>query len=187
MTPASLGGAKVTGIPIETAPAGTTGWTTQVVAIAGHANATALPNPLYPQVNGYSVVAGDCTLEGDGVPAGSLLAAAGGTAATTVPLGLLSLQLVNSSGAPVSGASITLTSTTCGSAYADAYNMPITDAYGLTTTSVPYGSYSYTVTGGGQSTAHTTVNLTVGVSSVVESVGGAATTYYLPTPIQVPA
>ena len=64
-------------------------------------------------------------------PAGSLNALPGGTGLTTVPLGLLPLQLVNASGAPVSGASITLTSTTCGSAYADAYNMPVTDGYGL--------------------------------------------------------
>ena len=186
VTPSSLPGAKVSGIPIETAPAGTTSWTTQVAA--GHGTVTVLPNVLYPQPGGYSVVAGDCAGEGNAAPAGTLTALPGGTGTTTVPLGLISLQLLGATGAPVSGASITLTSTTCGSGYADAYNMPVTDGYGQSVISVPYGSYSYTVTQGGSSTAHTTITLTVGPSAVVETVsGGATTTAYLPQIIQVPA
>jgi len=185
VTPASFPGGKVAGIPIETAPAGTSGWTTQVPA--GHAPVTVLPNVLYPQLGGYSVAAGDCAGEGTGQPTGSLSAIPGGTGSTTIPLGLLPLQLVNSSGTPVSGASVTITSTTCGSAFADAYNMPVTDGYGLSVISVPYGSYSYTVTIGGSSTAHTTVNLVVGPSSVVESISGNPTTYYLPNPVPVAA
>jgi hypothetical protein len=187
VTPASFPGGKVTGIPIETAPEGTTSWTTQVAAATGRTNATILPNVLYPQPSGYTVVAGDCPNEGNGAPSGSLLAPAGGTATTTVPLGLISLQLVNASGAPVSGASITLTSTTCGSGFADAYNLPVTDGYGQSVISVPYGSYSYTVTIGGSATAHTSVNLAVGPSTVVETVSGTPTTYYLPTPVPVAA
>jgi len=185
VTPASLPGAKVSGIPIETAPATTSSWTTQVAA--GHGTVTVLPNVLYPQPGGYSVAAGDCNDEGNAALAGTLTAAPGGTGSATIPLGLLSLQLVNTSGAPVSGASITLTSTTCGSAYADAYNMPVTDGYGQSAISVPFGSYSYSVTQNGSSTAHTTVNLTVGSSAVVESVNGASTTTYLPQTVQVSA
>ena len=146
-----------------------------------------LPNVLYPTLGGYSVAAGDCVNEGNGAPGGTLNALPGGTGSTTVPLGLLALQLVNASGAPVSGASITITSTTCGSAYADAYNMPVTDGYGLSVISVPYGYYSYTVTIGGSSTAHTTVNLQVASSSVIESISGIPTTYYLPNPVPVSA
>jgi hypothetical protein len=167
--------------------AGTTSWSPQVAAVFGHTDATSLPNVLYPQTSGYSAAAGDCTLEGNNEPTGSFVAPPGGTTSTTIPLGLLALQLVNSSGAPVSGASVTLTSTTCGASYADAYDMPVTDGYGLSVISVPYGTYSYTVTIGGSSTAHTTINLNVGSSSVVESVGGNSTTYYLPSPVQVPA
>jgi hypothetical protein len=185
VSPTSLGGSKVSGIPIETSVSGTTSWITQVAK--GSTNATSLPNPLYPQPSGYAAAAGDCNAEGNNEPTGSFVAPPGGTTSTTIPLGLLALQLVNASGAPVSGASITLTSTTCGPSYADAYNMPVTDGYGLSIISVPYGSYSYTVTIGTSSTAHTTINLAVGSSSVVDSVNGSPTTYYLPTPVQVPA
>ncbi len=190
VTPASFPGGKVSGIPIETAPAGTTSWTPQVNW--GSSNVTQLPYVLYPQPSGYTVVAADCPTEGPGepagnLPAGTLVAAAGGTGTTTLPLGLLPLQLVNSSGAPVSGASIILTSTTnCGSGY-DYYDLPTTDGYGQSVISVPYGTYSYTVTIGGTSIAHTTATLSVGPSSVVETVNGSPTTYYLPTPVPVPA
>jgi Tfp pilus assembly protein PilV len=185
VTPSSFPGAKVSGIPIETAPAGTSSWTPQLAA--GHGSVSVLPKALYPQAGGYSVVAGDCNLEGKDVPTGSLVAVPGGTGTATVPLGLLALQLVNNSGAPVSGATLTLTSTTCGTAYADAYTMPVTDGYGLSVTSVPYGSYSYTVTVNGTSAAHTAVNLTVGPSAVTESVNGVTTTTYLPNSVQVAA
>jgi hypothetical protein len=190
VTPSSFPGGKVAGIPIETAPAGTTSWTPQVAA--GHSNVSVLPSVLYPQPGGYSVVAADCPTEGTGVPAsslpaGTLVAPAGGTGSTTLPLGLLSLQLVNAAGAPVSGASLTLTSTTnCGLGN-DAYDLPVTDGYGQSEIAVPYGTYSYTVTIGGVSTAHTSVSLYVGPSTVVETVGGSSTTYYLPNSVPVPA
>ena len=56
-------------------------------------------------------------------------------------------------------------------------------------TSVPYGSYSYTVTMGGVAMAHTTVTLAVGANSVqIQSVAnGPSTTYYLPSPVPVAA
>jgi hypothetical protein len=185
VTPSSFPGGKVSGIPIETAPAGTTSWTPQVPA--GHANVSVLPSVLYPQPGGYSVVAGDCPSEGTGVPVGTLVAPAGGTGSTTVPLGLIALQLVNASGAPVSGASITLTSTVNCGLVNDAYDLPVTDGYGQTVIAVPYGTYSYTDTIGGTSTAHTTVTLNVGPSTVVEKVGTSPTTYYLPSSVPVPA
>jgi hypothetical protein len=184
VTPTALPGAMVSGIPIETAPSGTSSWTTQVTA--GHANVSVLPDVLYPE--GYSVVAGDCAGEGNNAPAGTLSGPPGDTTSSaTVPLGLVSLQLVNAVGTPVPGITITLTSTTCGDAYADAYNLPATDGYGMTSVSVPYGSYSYTDTIGGTAKAHTTINLTVGPNTVTEAVSGASTTSYLPTPVQVPA
>ena len=184
-TPASLPGATVTGIPLETAPSGTSSWTTQVAA--GHpTNATLLPDVLYPQAGGYSLVAGDCPAEATSTSTTSLAALPGGTATSTVPLGLLPLQLVDSTGAPVAGATITLTTPSCPGG-ADAYNMPVTDATGTTVTSVPYGSYTYTVTVGGSATAHTSVTITVGIDPVQVTAGGPAVTTYLPDVSQVQA
>lgn len=184
-TPASLPGATVTGIPLETAPSGTSSWTTQVAA--GHpTNATLLPDVLYPQAGGYSLVAGDCPAEATSTSTTSLAALPGGTATSTVPLGLLPLQLVDSTGAPVAGATITLTTPSCPGG-ADAYNMPVTDATGTTVTSVPYGTYTYTVTVGGSATAHTSVTITVGINTVQVTAGGPAVTTYLPDVSQVQA
>lgn len=187
VTPSSMPGAMVTGIPVETAPSGTTSWTTQVVA-GQPTNATTIPPVLYPQASGYSIAAGDCPAEATSTAIANLNAAPGGTATATVPLGLLPLSLVASNGTPVVGAVITLTSITSLSCPAtDAYNLPVTDATGTTATSVPYGSYSYTVTAGGTATAHTAVTLIVGANSIQEQAtnGGAWTTYYLPSTVPV--
>ncbi|HVC67864.1 MAG TPA: carboxypeptidase-like regulatory domain-containing protein [Acidimicrobiales bacterium] len=184
-TPASLPGATVVGIPLETAPSGTTSWTTQVTA--GHpTNATLLPNVLYPQAGGYGLVAGDCPSEATSTSTTSLAALPGGTATATVPLGLLPIQLVDSTGAPVPGATITLTTQSCPSGN-DAYNLPVTDATGTTLTSVPYGTYTYTVTVGGSATAHTSVTITVGASSVQVADGASTVTTSLPGVSQVQA
>jgi len=180
-TPASLPGATVTGIPLETAPSGTSSWTTQVSA--GHpTNASLLPNVLYPHAGGYSLVAGDCPSEATSTSTASLAALPGGVATSTVPLGLLPLRLVDSTGAPVAGATITLTTITPPSCPngTDAYSMPVTDATGTTVTSVPYGTYTYTVTLGGSATAHTSVTITVGISTVQVASGGPVVTTYLP-------
>ena len=117
----------------------------------------------------------------------NLTALPGGTATATVPLGLLPLQLFLPTGAPDSGATITLTSTSCPGA--DSYNMPVTDATGLTAASVPYGSYSYTVTKGGTAVAHTAVTMIVGANSVqIQYVAaGPWVTSYLPNNVPVPA
>ena len=183
-TPASLAGATVTGIPLETAPSGTSSWTTQVAA-GQPTNTTLLPDVLYPQAGGYSLVAGDCPAEATSTSTTSLAALPGGTASATVPLGLVPLQLVDSTGAPVAGATITLTTPSCPSG-ADAYNLPVTDATGTTVTSVPYGTYTYTVTVGGSATAHTSVTITVGINTV-QVAGGPNVTTYLPGVSQVQA
>ena len=97
------------------------------------------PNLLYPQSTGYSIAAGDCASEGTTAPGATLNALPGGTATPTIPLALLPIQLLSSSGSPVSGATITLTSTSCPTG-SDSYNLPVTDGDGMTMTSVPYGS-----------------------------------------------
>ena len=94
--------------------------------------------------------------------------------------------MVDPFGNPVSGIPVTLTSTECSVTSPDGYYLPSTDGDGTTTTSVPYGTYSYTDTVAGQGNAHTNITLTVGPTSVVETVGGTSTTFDLPTTVQVP-
>lgn len=172
-TPSSLPGATVTGIPLETTPATTTNWTTQVTqAQAQPSNATSLPSVLYPLSSGYSIVAGNCQAEATTTSKGSLVAPPGGTASTTVPLGLLPLQVVNA-GAPVRGATVTLTRTDCG-ATTDSYTLPATDSLGFTRSSVPYGTYTYAVNGA----AVPGVTLVVQANSVQISTNALPT--YLP-------
>jgi Tfp pilus assembly protein PilV len=184
-TPASLPGATVSGIPLETAPAGTTNWSTQVTA-GGGTNATTLPSVLFPQPNGYSIAAGDCLAEGTAAAITPLGAAPGGNATATIPLGLLPLQVVNpTTGAPVSGATVTLTATTCGGSNGDHYSLPVTDAYGLTQTSVPYGTYSYTVTSRAGVTTTPSTTLFVDTGDIVQST--SSTPVYLPGPAVVPS
>jgi hypothetical protein len=184
VTPPSLGSQVVTGIPLETAPSGTAAWTTQVAA-GGTPNATTLPDILYPQAPGYSIAAGDCAAEAVSTAIANLNAPPGGSAQVTIPLGLLPLQLVGPTGNPVSGATITLTSTACGGA--DAYNMPVTDATGVSMASVPYGTYSYTVTQGSNAVAHTSVTITVGAASILVTTAGSTVTDFLPDLAQVQA
>jgi hypothetical protein len=183
-TPSSLTGATVTGIPLETSPATLHSWTTQVTqAQASGSNATILPNPpnaLFPLASGYSIVAGDCAAEGNSSPQGSLQAPPGGTAATTVPLGLLPLQVVSPVGSDVGGATVVLTSTQCASPF-DTYTLPTTDAAGLTRAAVPYGQYTYSVNG--VPVAGSTI--TVGTSGIAYPSQTLANTTYLPGPVQV--
>lgn len=185
-TPSSLPGATVSGIPLETTPASISNWTTQVAAVTGQANTTSFSNPLYPQPGGYSIAAGDCDTTPPSTWISSFSAQPGGTGSTTVPLGLLPLQVDSVLGVPMSGATVTLTSTSCTSS--DKYTLPTTDAYGYTRTAVPYGTYSYTVTSSlGVVTAATGVTITVNGSTigVTTAPSTTAVTTYLPTPAVV--
>jgi hypothetical protein len=161
-----------------------------------------LPGYLYPYANGYSIAAGDCLTEaGNSGAQASLSALPGGTANATIPLGLLPLQVVNTSGTPISGASLTLKATSSGCP-ADTYTLPLTDAAGITRTSVPYGTYSLTGSAGattiptnptgstvavsilvGASSVTVTTSTTVTATSTTTSV---ATTTYLPNVAQAP-
>jgi Tfp pilus assembly protein PilV len=178
-TPSSLPGSLVTGIPLETA-ATPLNWTTQVAA--GQAsNATTLPNILYPQPNGYTIAAGDCLAEAISPAQATFSAVPGGAASTTVPLGMLPLKLVTTAGVPVTGATIKIKAVTAGCSN-DVYTLPATDAYGLTQTSVPYGTYSYTVTASNGTVTSPSATLAYITTSKVVS---GATTTYLPGPVVV--
>jgi Tfp pilus assembly protein PilV len=172
-TPSSLSGAYVSGIPVATSAGSSGNWTNPVAA--GQPNTTL--GYLYPQPLGYSVAAADCAAEANAAPSATLSALAGGSASVTIPLGLIPLQVVGPTGSPVAGATITLTAATP-SCPADTYTLPATDPSGLSQTSVPYGSYAYTITAGA-----TSVTGTIQVNTNSVAIGG--TTTYLPTPVEV--
>ncbi len=190
-TPSSFSGNVVNGIPLQTSPAGSPSWTTQITqAQATPTNATSLPSVLYPLPTGYSIAAGDCPAEATNSATAALVAPPGGTASVTVPLSLLPLEVVNpANGSPVSGAVVRLTSTQCA---ADTYRVPTTDAEGLSHDSIPYGTYTYTVNG----TAVTypdpntglpdPVTLALGINTVTLT-NGASTSISLPGPVVVPS
>jgi hypothetical protein len=98
-----------------------------------------------------------------------------------VPLGLLSVQVLHSTGNSIGlpyAATLSLQSTATGlGCGADIYPLQSAGVDGLSRTEVPYGTYTLTITTAGGTTAVSSVN--VGGSSV--TVG--ASTYLLPTPI----
>jgi hypothetical protein len=150
---------------------------------------------------GYFLAAGDCLAVTPPVGAAkaALNASPGGSTSATVPLDLLPLQVTDSSGVPLSGATVTLTSTSCSTA--DKYTLPATDAYGMTRIAVPFGTYTYTVTNslglvtqptvtiGGVTSPSVTLSLTTAnfVGVLTKNSGGTTTTVttYLPGPITV--
>ena len=203
-TPSSLPGATVTGVPVETTPASQSDWSTDVdYQPGGSSNATSLPGYLYPYADGYSVAAGDCGAEATNATGAeaTLSALPGGTAAGTVPLGLLPLQVRNASGAALSGATVTLTADTSGCA-GDQYRLPLTDSSGKSRIAVPYGTYLFTATAGSTtiptSSSGTTVTIivdvipsevtvttTTTVTGPPASTTSTSVTTYLPNLVQV--
>ena len=189
--PSSFSGNVVNGIPLQTSPAGSPSWTTQITqAQATPTNATSLPSVLYPLPTGYSIAAGDCPAEATNSATAALVAPPGGTASVTVPLSLLAPGGGESGQRdPVSGAVVRLTSTQCA---ADTYRVPTTDAEGFSHDSIPYGTYTYTVNG----TAVTypdpntglpdPVTLALGINTVTLT-NGASTSISLPGPVVVPS
>ncbi len=182
-TPSGLSGVAASGIPVEinNTNLNPSPYANAVTAGAA-ANITQLPD-LYPFNNGYGLFAGDCPAE---LGAGSfnLSQAAtvpGGTSGVTVPLGVISVQVVHSVGAsiglPYAGASFSLVSTAGGSCGADAYTLQKAGPDGLSRTEVPYGTYTLTVTG----TGSVSEPVTVGGSSVVAN----GFTIQFPSPIPV--
>ncbi len=181
-------GAVVNGIPLQTSPSSNTEWTTQVTATSAQAgDSTFLPNVLYPDPGGYSLSAGDCSDQATGPSLTSLDALPGGTAQATVPLDLLSLQVVGPTGAPLPGATVTLTSTEC--SQNDVYTLPTSDAAGMTSSSLPYGSYTYTVSAGGTTYPANGEYLILGGQTVGTQATGQVNPNisYLPSIVQVQA
>jgi hypothetical protein len=106
--------------------------------------------PIFPYTHGYSVGAGDCVAELATAPVAPTVP---GTKATTfgtsdtVPLGLLSVKVVNSTGDPVAGATVTGSvggsTVTC---KAFTVSLGTTGADGSLAVATVDGAYSVTVT-----------------------------------------
>lgn len=147
----------------------------------GRANVT-LISDIFPFTSGYGLFAGDCKTEGPpsvSTAAATLLNTVPGntsmTPGATIPLGILSIQLNSSAGAPESGSALVLTAANA-SCPADKYNLQSTGPDGLSRTEIPFGAYSLALPTGSPTNP---VTLTVAPGAV--TVG--ATTYLLPQPV----
>jgi len=163
--------------------------------------------PLFPFVSGYSVAAGYCPSElttasanASTVP-GATPSTSPAAPTVTLPMGLLPIEATNTSGVPISGATISIADASCTSSAEltplssgsfpalsnppanpsnpTSYSMPTSGADGLSRLAVIYGTYLVTVTLG---SAHATTTVTVNPTSIV--VG--STTYYMPAFVPVP-
>jgi hypothetical protein len=163
--------------------------------------------PLFPFASGYSIAVGYCATElttasasASTVP-GATLATSPSAQTVTVPMGILPIEATSSTGAPLSGATISIADASCTSsaeltplssgsypALSDpptnpsnptSYSMPTTGVDGLSRIAVIYGTYQVTVTSG---STHATTTITVNPTSIV--VG--STTYYMPGSVPVP-
>jgi hypothetical protein len=182
-TATGLSGLTATGIPVEINNANLTPNTYQNFISPGWATSPASPlPPLFPFINGYSMYAGDC--QSESLPGLNVVQAntvPGGTSSSTVPLGLLSVQVLHSTGNSIGlpyAATLSLQSTATGSGCgADSYPLQSAGTDGMSRTEVPFGSYTLTIiTAGGTTTVS---NVTVGGSSVTVGLS----TYLLPTPV----
>lgn len=184
-TPANLSGSFVQGVPIEANNSNLSPYLSATVVPPGAStDVTSIPD-IYPFSGGYSLLAGDCYTSPE-LGAGSFNVAQattipGGSSGVTIPLGMVEVQVLHSTGNqvgfPYSGATFTLTSTAAAPCGTDTYTLPTAGPDGLSRTAVPYGSYTLTITTPGSTT--TVLNVTVGGSSV--TVGLA--TYLFPNPI----
>jgi type II secretory pathway pseudopilin PulG len=143
--------------------------------------------PLYPFAGGYTVSAGECHYE---VLNGSAAVSTvpGGTSTAALPLGILPVEVTNTTGTPLSGFTVTATlsdGTSCvpltplSGTNPTSYALGKTDALGMAGIAVIYDTYKVTVTSG----AHT-LSKTVVVTPTTLVVTG--TSQPLPTPVVFP-
>jgi Tfp pilus assembly protein PilV len=161
--------------------------------------------PLFPFASGYSIALGYCATElttasvsASSVP-GATLTSTPSAQTVNLPMGILPIEATSSTGAVLSGATISIVDASCtteltplssGSYPAlsnppsnpsnpTSYSMPTTGVDGLSRIAVIYGTYQVTVTSGG---THATTTITVNPTSIV--VG--STTYYMPAFVPIP-
>ncbi len=126
--------------------------------------------PLFPWTAGYTVWPGGCAAETFSPPV--IDATPGGTSTVTAVLAATAFEIVDGTGQPVPGATLTLTETNAPSSAcpSETFAMPTTSADGLSRAGFSYGSYTLSIVNplDGKTT---TTGVTVGASSV--SVGSA--------------
>ena len=199
-TPSSLSGLYLDNPPIMVSNANMLPSTTIEMAAPQTGNGPQTEvGPLFPFSSGYSIGAGYCSSE---LTTASVSAATtpGASPTTspaaptvTLPMGILPIEATNSSGVPISGATISIVDNSCTSELTPlssgsfpalssppsspsnptSYSMPTSGVDGLSRIAVIYGTYQVTVTSG---STHATTTVTVNPTSIV--VG--STTYYMP-------
>jgi hypothetical protein len=150
--------------------------------------------PLFPFVNGYSVGAGTCLAELSNASA-SATSVPGTTQSNapvaTIPLGLLPVKVVTAAGAPVSGATVSISvqdPTTANQPACDVpstnYTSPATNSDGLVRLDVIYETYTLSVKIAGVTTLLGTVAVTP-TATIYTPTSGSAQTLSLPSPVVV--
>ncbi len=142
--------------------------------------------PLFPFASGYEVSAANCQAESTNASqAPTVPGANGGSAATAVPpLGVVPIQVVSSSGAPVVNASVTLkvndpsaTGASCNDG--TTYALSPTNPDGITSMATMYETYSVTVNGSQVAT------VTVSPLATTIQQGSSKVRVPLPEPVRV--
>jgi len=205
-TPSNLSGMFLDNPPIMVSNANLQPSTTIEMSAPTTANGPQTEvGPLFPFASGYSIAAGYCASE---LTTASVSAATtpGATPSTspaaptvTLPMGLLPIEATNTSGAALSGGTISIVDASCTTELTPlssgsfpvlsnppanpsnptSYSMPTTGVDGLSRIDVIYGTYLVTVTSG---STYATTTVTVNPTSIV--VG--STTYYMPAFVPIP-
>ncbi len=176
-TPSGAEGMYIGGVPIAVTSSGLETTPVEVTVPSGTTAVSRTPS-LFPFSSGYHVAATECKP----LPAWAQVSSTpGATPTATMPMGLLSLRVVNKYGDPDSGATVSaslFTSSACaelaaptGKTNPASFTLEPTGPLGLSQVDVPYGSYKITVT---HTTAITKVTVTptsVKVTTVTHAVG----------------
>lgn len=182
----SVDGLYLGDTPISVYNAGLTPTTTVEVASPSSSDVNTV-GPLFPFTSGYEVAAAGCAAEVTSTAA--TVTSVPGTATAAAPtaaltMGLLPVEVESASGAPVAGATVTITPSCtrlpapAGQTNQTSFTLGTTDATGVAALAVMYGTYQMTAKWG-----TTTATATVTVSKTSITVGSATTA--LPTPVVV--
>jgi Tfp pilus assembly protein PilV len=176
-TPSGAQGMYIGGVPIAVTNSGLPTHPIEVAVPAGTAAATQI-GPLFPFSSGYTAAATECKP----LPASvSVASTPGATSSGTMPMGLLTIRVVNKYGNPDTGATVSasiVTGSTCtelsppsGKTNPASFNLEPTGPLGYSQVDVPYGTYKITVTHSTHS--GTITKVTVSPTSVSVTTGTA--------------
>jgi len=154
-SPSGEEGLAATGVPVAVTSSGLETVRPLEVAVPAPTATVTRIGPLFPFESGYTIAATSC---GPLTPSVFATSVPGATAAATVPMGVLSLRVVNSRGDPDTGATVTAVpscaktlSPPAGKTNPTSYSLLSTGPLGLSRIALPYGTYNVTVTHTGHS------------------------------------